>query len=238
MKSLQVTTPSKNCIYKCPFCIAKTHEHNNNFSNLYEENIDLWMKKYIDVLINFSDLKTIVITGTNEPMQDLECVERILSLTRFFRKDVAVELQTRQYYPFSVYQKLDVVSYSISQFSYLAKIKPNGKTNRYVILLTDEFENQSLEDIINQLPSLVTQLTFKKLHKSRDSKNEIDQWIINHSMSEERINQLEKEVSQYKGNLSIRFDENCMEAVNRYMIFREDGNLYNDWDEKAKVKSL
>ena len=30
--------------------------------------------------------------------------------------------------------------------------------------------------------------------------------------------------------MSIMFDENCMDSVGRYKIFREDGNIYSTWD--------
>ena len=42
MKNLQVLTPHQNCIYNCPFCIAKSHNHLNNFENNYEKNYKLW----------------------------------------------------------------------------------------------------------------------------------------------------------------------------------------------------
>ena len=235
MKSLQVTTPSKKCSYNCPFCIAKTHPHNNQFSNLYEDDFEKWAKNYMAILLDNPDLKNIVITGTNEPMQDPECVEKIIELTRFFRNDIAIELQTRQYSFSELYSKLDVVAYSISQYSYLARIKPNGKINRYVILLTDEFANKSLEEILSQLPSTVTQVTFKVL-QDNGGNAKVESWIRTHKMKEEQICLLEEQILQYKGKLSIRLDRNCMDATNRYEIYREDGNLYRDWDEKVKIR--
>ena len=35
MKNLQVVTPHMECMFNCPFCIAKAHVHLNNFENNY-----------------------------------------------------------------------------------------------------------------------------------------------------------------------------------------------------------
>lgn len=63
----------------------------------------------------------------------------------------------------------------------------------------------------------------------------MDQWILDHGMKLHNVKVLEREVQEYQGNLSIFFDENCMNALDRYMVFREDGNLYADYDTKEVV---
>ena len=40
-----------------------------------------------------------------------------------------------------IYNKLDVVAYSISNINLLDKIKPIGKIQRYVLIMTDSFNN-------------------------------------------------------------------------------------------------
>jgi len=35
--------------------------------------------------------------------------------------------------------------------------------------------------------------------------------------------------------MSIRFDEKCMNAEGRYLVFREDGNLYENWDSTVPL---
>ena len=50
MKSLQVVTPHVDCIYNCPFCIAKGHKHNNKFINNYKNNYGMWKNNLIQVI--------------------------------------------------------------------------------------------------------------------------------------------------------------------------------------------
>lgn len=232
MKSLQVLTPARKCIFNCPFCISKSHEHSNEFVDNYSTNYDLWERNFIKVLTDYEDLENIVITGTNEPMQDTLCVDKIIDLTRKYRIDINIELQTRYYIKHYIYNKLDVVAYSISDFKYLDKITPSNVINRYVIILTDSFNNKHLSDIINNIPNTVAQITFKKLQDSNGSNIELDNWIKEHKTEDKTVNNLIYDIENYKGNLSIRYDGDCMNSENRYMIFREDGNLYNDWNSK------
>ena len=95
MKSLQIVTPHQECIFNCPFCIAKAHSHNNKFINNYEINNDLWKNNLINVINTNNDLKYVVITGTNEPMQSKDCVQDIIDIVRSTKKDIQIEIQTR-----------------------------------------------------------------------------------------------------------------------------------------------
>ncbi len=235
MISLQVLTPKRDCIYNCPFCISKTHAHNNDFLDNFTSNYELWHQNFIRVLTTYKDLKYIVITGTNEPMQDKDCVKKIVDITRKYRPDIQIEIQTRYYREDEVYDDIDVVAYSISSYNLLSRIKPKGKISRYVILLTSDFNGVTLEDILARIPSGVTQITFKVLQDSNGINPDIDNWINTHKVSDERLQILDYEVNNYKGNKSIRLDYNCMDSKNRYQIFRSDGYLYDDWETKAKV---
>lgn len=235
MKSLQLLTPAIPCIFNCPFCIAGGHVHQNQFFNAYRKQHDDWVARLTKVIKTASDLKTVVITGTNEPLQSPDCVQEMIEIVHAVRPDVQIELQTRYYKPLSVMTQCDVVAYSIADPVFLDKVKPNGRVNRYVILLTDAFEVMSLDDIIAKLPDRVSQLTFKRLQDSHGVNQRMDQWILDHGMKLHNVKVLEREVQEYQGNLSIFFDENCMNALDRYMVFREDGNLYADYDTKEVV---
>ena len=116
MKSLQVVTPHIECIFNCPFCIAKAHKHNNIFINNYQNNHELWKNKLIDTIKSNKDLKYVVITGTNEPMQSIDCVKDIINIVRDTNKDIQIEIQTRMYKPSDIYNLVDVTCYSISNY--------------------------------------------------------------------------------------------------------------------------
>lgn len=231
MKSLQVVTPHLECIYNCPFCIAKTHEHNNKFINNYLNNHDYWKNNLIKVINDNKDLNYVVITGTNEPMQSKECVKDIIDIVRSTNPNIQLEIQTHYYKENDIYKDLDVVAYSIPFYNLIRNIKPCGRINRYVILLTDTFNNYTLDELLEVIPNNVTQITFKALHDSKGINKEVDDYINNHKMSIERLNKLKEEVLNYKKDKSIRIDEFCMDTTDRYKIFREDGNLYDDWDQ-------
>ena len=230
MKSLQIVTPHKKCIFNCPFCISKSHSHNNCFENTYEKDFNKWKNNLEELINNNSDLECVVITGTNEPMQSKECVKDIINIVRNVNPNIRIEIQTRMYKPDDIYKLLDVTCYSISDFKIINKIKVLGKTIRYVFILTDSFNNKRLEDIIKLIPKEVTQLTFKTLHNSNGQNKTLDAWIGEHKIDDESLNNLINDINNYQGNLSIRADLNCMDSTNRYKVFREDANLYNDWN--------
>lgn len=236
MKSLQVVTPHIKCIFDCPFCISKGHVHNNKFINNHLLNFDLWKNNLINVIRNNNDLKYIVITGTNEPMQSKDYVNDVIDITRKVNSDIQIEIQTHYYNADEIYNKLDVVAYSISNINLLNKIKPIGKIQRYVLIMTDSFNNYSLNDVLKLIPSSVQQITFKKLINSNGVNKEMDEYILNHSIDNNTLEKLKKDINKYDGNLSIRLDLDCMNTTNRYKIFREDGNLYNNWEEVSNDK--
>ena len=231
MKSLQVLTPSMKCIYNCPFCISKTHRHNNKFINNYCLNHELWKNNLIKVIKENKDLKYIVITGTNEPMQSPECVNDIINIVRSVNKKIQIEIQTHHYEQNKLYNLLDVTAYSIPYINLIHKIKPVGNIIRYVFILTDSYNDYSLDDIINIIPKNVTQLTFKCLIDSNGINKSVDEYIYNHKISNDNLEKLRKDIREYKGDLSIRLDEFCMDCEGRYKIFREDGNLYDNWEQ-------
>ncbi len=229
MKSLQVVTPHIKCIFNCPFCIAKGHKHRNNFVNNYENNFELWKNNLIRVINENKDLKYVVITGTNEPMQSKKCVSDICNIVKTANKDIQIELQTHYYKQDDVYNKIDVVAYSISDIKLLNRIKPIGKIQRYVLIMTDSYNGYSLDEILKLIPDSVKQITFKKLIDTNGVNLKVDKYISIHSIDDKTLNRLIIDVDNYKGDLSIRMDLDCMNCEGRYKIFREDGKVYDNW---------
>ena len=230
MKSLQVVTPYTKCMFNCPFCISKGQEHHNIFDDNYTNNYIDWESSLIDTITNDDELKYVVITGNNEPMQSKDCVNDIIDIVREYRSDIQIEIQTRYYPADELYDSLDVVAYSISHPYMINRIKPRGKIKRFVIILTDDFNNYRLADILRLMPNEVSQLTFKVLQDSEGVNPELDEYIKNHSLDQKTLDMLQEDIRKYQGNVSIMFDENCMDSVGRYKIFREDGNVYSTWD--------
>ena len=59
----------------------------------------------------------------------------------------------------------------------------------------------------------------------------MDLWIDTHKTNSQTIEKLKTDIKNYKGPISIFFDQNCMNSTDRYKIFREDGLLYKDWED-------
>lgn len=236
MKSLQVVSPARPCIFDCPFCISKAHREDYHYVDIYTEDHRLWVTNFTNILRSEDDLKYIVITGTNEAMQTPAFIDEVITLVKAHRPDIQVELQTRCYRSNPLYKKLDVVAYSISDPIFLDKIEPYcDRINRYVLILTDKYNGMTLEDIIKLTPKSVTQITAKVLQDSGGINQKLDSWIAAHRLDEGTESRLKKDIANYSDSLSIRFDDNCMDAEGRYMIFREDGNLYRNWDQAPIV---
>ena len=81
----------------------------------------------------------------------------------------------------------------------------------------------------------MSQITFKKLQTSNGVNESLDNWVKKHEINQETFESLKNEVSRYIGCMSIRFDEKCMNAEGRYLVFREDGNLYENWDSTVPL---
>ena len=167
-------------------------------------------------------------------MQSKACIKDIINIVRSVNKNIQIEIQTRYYGQDEIFNMVDVVAYSISKPRILNKIKPMGKIQRYVLILTDDFNNYKLNEILNLMPKSVNQLTFKLLEDSEGKNIEFDNYIHSHRIDKSTLEKLREDINNYKGNISIRLDENCMDSINRYMIFREDGNIYESWDDYEK----
>ena len=238
MRSLQIVTPYTKCMFNCPFCITKAQAHQNVFEDNYTNNHQLWESSLIDTITSDEELKYVVITGNNEPMQSKDCIRDIINIVREYRKDIQIEIQTRYYPSDELYDSLDVVAYSISNPHMINRITPRGKIKRYVIILTNDFNNYKLSDLIDMMSKEVSQLTFKILQDSDGVNEEFDAYIKNHSIDENTLNALREDIKNYKGQISIMLDENCMDSIGRYKIFREDGNIYSTWEASEPDKIL
>ncbi len=126
---------------------------------------------------------------------------------------------------------LDVVAFSVSDYKLLKKVIKTKNITRIVVILTDSFNDKRLIDIIKQFDQKIEQLTFKIIQDSNGYNKKLYTWIDKHKTNDETINNLKEQIINYNGNISIMFDETCMDSTNRYMVFREDGNLYKDFCE-------
>ena len=98
--------------------------------------------------------------------------------------------------------------------------------------MTDSFNNYTLDEILKLIPKEVSQVTFKRLIDSHGVNKMVDEYIKAHHISDDTLDRLKRDIANYKGNLSIRLDMECMKCDGRYKIFREDGKVYDNWDSE------
>lgn len=235
--NIQVCCPYQKCVYNCPMCIAKGHKHNYKFSNNTNS------QEYYDNLSNIIEYEQtcdVILTGECDPSQNMQWVKKVLTQLKDTYFSGSVELQTRNYnIDVQKLEDLDlgVLSYSIVYLKDYLKSHSFNKLrvgiNRLVILLTKEFEFLN-KDTFNTMG--FNQVTFKTLQYGED-KN-VNKWIDENKMSEDGVNRIREIIEFYNGSkeCSVRLDENCQDATNRYYIYRSDGKLYKNWEEENALE--
>lgn len=212
--NLQVALPYyEPCIYKCPFCVARNHKHNNRFF--------INEKQFLEAFsVLGKEHKDIVITGQNDPTQQKELVDKIIKIAKEQSICSKIELQTKDidYYIDDI-----LMCYSLSTHREFNKLKDKGyKKYRAVFIVSDKLKFDNL-DLSN-----VYQATFKQMQYSEDEKT--NEYITKHRLSNvEIVLEVEKLKSKFP-NCSIRYDLDCQKADSRYHILRSDGVLYSNWE--------
>lgn len=228
--NLQVCVPYQPCVYKCPMCVARGHKHKYIFDNLYKDNKRKYLRLLAKAVRKLDKGVSVILTGECDPTQDIEFCKEVIKVVRKVRKDIRIELQTRNY----LYQgelDVDVLSYSIVSLRGYQNARNYYKdwiiTNRMVILLV-----KGLEPYLNNEhfdTKGFDQVTFKTLQYSEDP--EVNAWIDKFKMSEEGVEAVRGIV---RDGISIRVDTSCQNGEGRYYIFRSDGKTYRTWEEGRK----
>jgi len=235
--NLQVITPiCGQCVMNCPYCMANAHEHGNKFQDLYRENKDAYFGKMRRVFRGM-DLNTIVVTGTADPLQEPEVVKEISQMLKECMKPSStIELQTRIHNRVTdeISQQFDAIAFSIDNPKQIPSIKkPQSKVNRFVFILTDAFNGYNLQQLLDMGQFTPEQITFKILVSSNEINCKQDEWVRQHNCdlaTQERLKS-DAEKENKKGKISVRWDDTCWIADNRYIVFRQDGDLYHTWDD-------
>jgi hypothetical protein len=99
-----------------------------------------------------------------------------------------------------------------------------------VILLTKEFDFLNTDNFDSMG---FNEITFKVLQKGISLNQRL--YVDNNKM--ESLDNIYGIIDRYNGtDVSIRIDNNCQDSHGRYKIFREDGILYNTWEDNPLVK--
>lgn len=235
--NLQLVSPYKKCPYNCPMCIARTNEE-YPYPNLYESDRNQYFQKLYDALDGIS---VVVVTGSTEPTLFVDWVIDVISFIKVFTPHIKIELQTKNYnVDVDALNTcgLDLISYSITNPVEYAKSTmlrglKSGKS-RITILGTDE----NMQAIFSDYTPCYSfdQVTIKGLHHGRT--DEVNSFIYQ-SISKYIFERFYKNNSSVirsdfecqlrNRNISLQLDVDCMDAKDRYKIFRIDGNIYDKW---------
>jgi len=257
--NLQISIPKKRpCENRCPFCIVKTHAQ----FNIDALNVSEWQDELFDYLSFNKDLfDRVVITGENEPLQQVEYViaalktARAHGMTTEFITTGSNFLEAAGQTDFYNHIALiDVLSLSMLgsedlDFLFISnnaafdrdqvmklykRLNPLG-TIRFTILETRMFTTKHLDYLLNTYPEV--EITLKTLQGAASNA-----WIYDHSgnyVSNEltTIKDIPAKkrgaftVALYKGR-EIWIDWSCQSSEGRYYIFRGDGKVYSNWEEQ------
>ena len=223
--NLQVCIPYQRCPFGCPMCIASNPKHYNNLfavnSAAYLGGLGATMlrRKYQDI----------VLTGDTDPTLNLEWLKRVARFLTNFKYKVGVEIQTHNY-GWKGMDGIAINAFSITTLKDAARIPTIHTTtglNRLVVLGTKELLQFFLENDIDL--SEFRQLTLKALQHTASKVDAVDDYIDSVSCEEALLRQAAAKFEDL--GLRVKIDLNCQDSEGRYAIFREDGKLYNSWEE-------
>lgn len=223
--NLQLCIPYQKCPFGCPMCIASNPKH---YDNLFAANSAAYLgglgatmlrRKYQDV----------VLTGDTDPTLNIEWLKRVARFLTNFKYKVGVEIQTHNYF-WKGMEGIAINAFSITTLKdamHIPTIHTSAGLNRLVVLGTKELLQYFLENNVDL--SEFQQLTLKALQHTASKVSTVDEYIDSVSCEETLLRQAAAKFE--KLGLQVKIDLNCQDATGRYAIFREDGKLYNSWEE-------
>lgn len=225
--NLQVVSPYRKCPYACPYCVA-AYKVDCPFSNTEVFYVDkpLYFHRLRHIIRRYN-ISTVVLTGDTEPTIFPEWIAEV---TRILRQstDVTIELQTKNCW-YDNSNKIDVVAFSYDRVPVSLPTTYFALKRRAVFILSDTLELDALIKLRNKYPDV--QFTMKQMQFSAFGVEAIDEYVNKHRVPEDSLSS----VKLLCAHNNIRFDENCMDAQDRYLIFRTNAYLYDGWDKTTHL---
>ena len=175
--NLQVCAPHQECVYNCPFCVARGHKHGYQFKDIYKDGLN---QEYFNALkrtIKTCNIDTVIITGECDPTQNMRWARKVAEVAKSC--GVKTEIQTHNLsMKMEQLDFVDVVSYSITNArEYLASWQcvsgyHGSAISRMVIILTKELAFLNKDNFCRMG---FDQITFKSLNYGEDEKT--NKWI-------------------------------------------------------------
>lgn len=237
--------PYQKCIYDCKFCIAKGHNHEYQFENLYQTDKDLYLarlKQQVQLMSMLSvhvpdRLRSVIITGEADPSQNMEWVYDVIKTIRPLAKRgrFNIEIQTRNHRIVFPNKKVrpDVIALSVSSMAEFNKAILLKELYPDVIIRPVVILNKKLNNMIKYLDlTPYQQVTFKELQYGEDPN--VNDWIQENEFKGR--DDLKNLIFTFKKDCSIVHDYDCQNAKARYRIYRSDAEIYYDWEQLPRER--
>lgn len=238
--NIQISAPYQPCVYHCPFCVARGHKHEYKFDDLYGRDKKDYFNALKSTLYDYYNkngkFPTVIITGECDPSQNMRWAKKVADVCHGLGCKVEFQTHNLSLKESEIPCGIDVLNYSVTNArEYLSAwryVKPNWCVTRMVMILTDEFEFLNKD---NFSPMGFNQITFKALNYGEDEAT--NKWIEGHK-PHKLAPFYEIMESRNGSSLSVRVDETCQQAENRYYVFRSDGKLYDSWEAAEPIGGM
>jgi hypothetical protein len=77
--NLQVCAPHQECVYNCPFCVARGHKHKYHFKDIYKDGLTQDYFNALKRTIKTCNIDTVIITGECDPTQNMRWALLVLA---------------------------------------------------------------------------------------------------------------------------------------------------------------
>lgn len=223
--NLQLCIPYRPCPKGCPMCIAVRPK---KYENLFAKNHMEYIGK-LSVVMCQQKYETVVLTGDTEPTLDDWWLNKVITFFVLHTYKPKIEIQTHNY-NWKGLRGIDVNAFSVTSLQDLTEL-PSIRTkygiNRLVVLGTKELMAYFLREDVDL--SNFQQLTIKALQHTASQVAFIDDYIDKVKCDTAILDEVAEKYAAL--GLQVKVDLDCQNSINRYAIFREDGEFYKTWDE-------
>jgi hypothetical protein len=206
-------------------CIASAPKR---YDNLFAKNPMEYIGK-LGIAMCQRKYENVVLTGDTDPTLNHNWLFYVLPFLLRHCYKVGIEIQTHNY-GWRGLNGINANAFSITTLrdaSRIPHIKTDYGMNRLVVLGTAELLELFLKEDIDL--SQFRQLTFKALQHTASNVASVDQYIDGARCDSSL---LDKAAEKYRElGLQVKIDLNCQDAAGRYAILREDGKVYDSWDQ-------
>ena len=234
--NLQLVSPYAPCPYKCSYCVSN-FEGNYQFHDLYHSDRETYLNRLKGILITSADegnfFTGAVLTGLTDPSLFPEWVEDVKTTLQEYSTG-EVTFQTSNY-KYRNTDGLSVIAYSIGHRDKIAQLPKREDIDpevvlRFNIMLSKDMTVLDIIKVIRHSPN--AQYTVKYLMPTSHGHSETDKWIVENRLE---LSTKDEKTLEYLG---VWIDKTCMDAENRYRVFREDGVLYRSWTDGVKQPAV